>query len=80
MIDLKGEYRIVNDLHMRKRANRTDDPRYVFYIAGLTSVTYEQYISRVGGTVVKPPSHPSSAVNGLREILWWREQGWIRDA
>ncbi|MDE2362027.1 MAG: hypothetical protein KGM42_05050 [Hyphomicrobiales bacterium] len=77
---LAGEYRIINDLHMRKRANQTDDPRYVFYIAGLTSVTYEQYLERVGALTVEPPTHPSSAVNGNREIRWWREIGWIRDA
>jgi hypothetical protein len=80
MDELKGPYKIVNDTQMRERANKTDDPRHIFYTAGLTSRTYEEYLERVGHIKVDPPTHPSRAVTGRVEIKWWRDQGWIRDA
>jgi hypothetical protein len=54
--ELKGSYRIVNDAHMRKRAANSEDPRHIFYLAGLTSRTFEEYLTKVGDVKVEPPT------------------------
>jgi hypothetical protein len=75
-----GRFRIVNDDMLRKKAERTDDPRHVFYEAMLSSGTYECYLARVGSVIVQPET-TAYAVSGLMEIRYVRDRrGWIADA
>jgi len=79
-LELKGRYRLVNDTHLRERANQKDDPRHAFYEAILLSLTYEDYFARVGGLKVQPDTYKTRPVNAAMEIKYCRDNGWVIDA
>jgi hypothetical protein len=74
---LSGLYRIVNDVILRQKAH--GHPCQAFYIAMLTSLTYEEYLARVGQVEVVIPHRKDNPASGRREILYCRQHGWIRD-
>ena len=43
-IILAGRYCVLNESFLRERAERTFDPRHVFYEAMLSNETYEAYV------------------------------------
>lgn len=78
-LELRGRYKILNDTFLREKANRETDPRHVFYIAILTSRTYEEYMSRVGHLEVKPDTYKTKPVTAAMEIRYCRKNRWIAD-
>ena len=54
---LRGRYEQVNEAYLNDRANRTHDPRSVFYRAMVTHDTYEAYAAAVAGVAVTVPSY-----------------------
>jgi hypothetical protein len=46
--NITGRYRIMNEVFLRKKANRRFDPRHKFYEAMLSNETYEAYLAAVG--------------------------------
>jgi hypothetical protein len=74
---LSGPYRIVNDVILRQKAH--GHPCQAFYVAMLTSLTYEEYLARVGQVEVVIPHRKDNPASGRREILYCRQHGWIRD-
>jgi hypothetical protein len=79
--ELHGRYRILNDAALRKKAENTDDPRCVFYVAMLASQTYAEYLSKVGSVEVQPETYKTKPVSGRMEIVYCRDQRhWIADA
>ena len=76
---LVGRYTRVNEAFLRKRANRQDDPRYVFYIAMLANDTYEAYEAAVQGMAVVVPTYRKGPINGHMEMLYARRSRWIAD-
>ena len=67
--ELYGRYRILKDAALRKKANNTDDPRYVFYVAMLASQTYAEYLSNMGSVEVRPVTYKTKPVSGRMEII-----------
>jgi hypothetical protein len=77
--NLTGRFRILNSDALQTRADRQDDPRYVFYAAMLSSRTYSDYLARVGSVTVQPET-TAYAVTGEMEIRYCRDRrGWIAD-
>jgi len=58
-------YEILNRAALEKRARRTDDPRYIYYVALLESSTFADYVKNIRGDV---PVYPST-YNGGREAI-----------
>lgn len=80
MSKLIGPYDVVNDFQLRRKANLTNDPRHIFYIAMLNSTTYRDYLAKVGNISVQPLTN-KKLVSGEMEIFYARDQRrWIRDA
>jgi hypothetical protein len=50
-----------------------------FYVAMLLSLTYEEYLAKVGVRTVDRPDYKEGATNGRDEILYCRRSGWIVD-
>lgn len=78
-VTLSGGYRILARAFLREKANRTDDPRHVFYVAMLSNDRYEAYEAEVRGKTVTPETYKTGPVNGHMEILYARRHGWIED-
>jgi len=58
-------YEILNHTALERRARRTDDPRYIYYVALLESSTFADYVKNIRGDV---PVYPST-YNGGREAI-----------
>jgi len=81
-LEYSGRYAFANYDRIRERAERTNDPRHVFYRAMLTHSTYEAYETDVGPMkVVAPTPFGHKTVTGHAEIVYARDRvRWIRDA
>lgn len=79
MTEITGRYRLVNDAYLREKANQSDDPRHVFYVAMLTSRTYEEYLARIANMKVSVASYKTGPIDGRMEILYCRRNGRIAD-
>jgi hypothetical protein len=77
---LRGGFVRVNEAFLREKANRTHDPRSVFYTAMLETDTYEAYAAAVRGIEVSVETYRSGPINGGMEIRYARKSGWIADA
>lgn len=76
---LSGRYTRINEVFLRERAGRRNDPRHVFYVAMLTNNTYETYEAAIRGIVVSVATYRTGPVNGHMEMLYARRNGWIVD-
>jgi hypothetical protein len=76
---LTGPYRILNQSHLERRARKTADPRYVFYVCLLRNASYDGYLAEMGARLVDVPGFKNSPVSGRTEILYCRRSGWIED-
>lgn len=72
-----------NYIHIRnltqvvRRANNSEDPRWVFYQAVLGSETVEQYLEKVGGVIVEPPTY-QERMGAEREFKYMRDnRRWV---
>ncbi|MDR3571279.1 MAG: HNH endonuclease signature motif containing protein [Candidatus Pacebacteria bacterium] len=63
-------YEILNHSALEKRARRTDDPRYIYYVAILESSTFADYMNNIRGKV---PVYPSTYNDGREAISPHRE-------
>ena len=77
---LRGNFVRVNEAFLREKANRTHDPRIVFYKAMLEADTYEAYAAAVRGVEVSVETYRTGPINGGMEIRYARRSGWIADA
>jgi hypothetical protein len=77
--EIRGPYRLVDDLYLRKKASDTSDPVHVFYEAMLTSLTYEAYFAKVGHLEVMKPNFKENPVSARDEILYCRRNKRIED-
>jgi hypothetical protein len=75
----RGPYTVVNAAFLREKANRTSDPRHVFYAAMLSGKTYEDYYAEVGHVVVEVASYRSGPITANMEIRYARKCRWIAD-
>ena len=75
-----GNYRVVDRNALLRRANNSNDPRWVFYEAMINLDTYEDYYSQFGDMKVHPETYRSSPRTAHTEMAWARKQGWIQDA
>ena len=76
---LIGPYRILNRSHLERRAKKTADPRYVFYVGLLRNASYDAYLAEMGTILIDVPGFKNSPVSGRTEILYCRRCGWIAD-
>ena len=78
-----GNYAIVDKAQLHERANRSGDPRNVFYKSMLDNRTYEAYEAAVRGIRVclETPmgTYEKRPVTGRAEFLYARRQGWIEN-
>ena len=77
--DVKGRYRLKDDLYLRTKAENTTDPVHVFYAAILTSLTYESYFGKVGHIQVMKEGFKANPVSARDEILYCRRNQRIED-
>jgi hypothetical protein len=78
---LEGTFVRVEEAKLREKANRTHDPRHVFYRAMLENDTYEHYENATRGVEVYPITYRSRPVTGHREMIYVRNRRrWIEDA
>ena len=75
-----GNYVVVDQAFLREKANRTHDPRHVFYKAVLEHRSYEKYENAVRGIRISVPSFRTGPITGHMEIMYARRMGWIEDA
>jgi hypothetical protein len=78
-----GRYVIRNQAIIEDRANRSSDPRHIFYRAMLENNTYEAYEAAVGTTKVLVQTwNPPGWVSGHREMgyVCSSRNRWIRNA
>ena len=62
-----------------RRSTMLDDPRYVFYVALLSSATREEYLGKVGHKVVIPPTY-QVRMGAMREYKYVRDnRRWIEE-
>ena len=61
----------MNEVFLRKKANRRFDPRHKFYEAMLSNETYEAYLAAVGDN--------RGPFSGRGEIFYARRNGRIAD-
>jgi hypothetical protein len=78
-----GKYKISDAAQLRDHANRSGDPRNVFYKAMLDNDTYEAYEVTVRHVTVSPPTamgtYQKRPITGRAEFLYASRQGWIED-
>jgi hypothetical protein len=79
-IPLTGRFVRVEEAKLREKANRTHDPRHVFYREMLENDTYEDYENATCGVEVHPITYRSRPVSGHREMIYVRNRRrWIED-
>jgi hypothetical protein len=74
-----GSYVKTNEAKLREKAEQTGDPRSQFYVAMLSSDSYEEYYAKVGKIVVRPAT-TAYKVSAHLEMRYARDNGWIGDS
>ena len=77
--ELRGRYRLVDDIYLRRKVADKSSPVWEFYQAILTSLTYEDYFGKVGHLDVTKPNFKENPVTARDEILYCRRNGRIQD-
>lgn len=78
MVDLVGNYRILDFAYLKMKAS-AKDPRARFARAVLENRSYSAYLAAEGNIKVDVPGFKNSPVTGKAEILYFRRLGKIAD-
>ena len=68
--------RILNLKHIAAKAQKLEDPRWIFYSAILESSTVENYMAMVGDIVVLPPTFPET-MGADRELQYMARRHYV---